>query len=946
MEARPNQAPMGMPQERKPQGPPGPPDQMHNSRSVERMILVLYTLHQISILALAYMQKWDSVEISLIFMTLAFSWLVFIGKYKNFHFRAGFALVMVYIALVIYSVHVGEITSSLLPLTSIAVLTGLYGFSDLTKISFITWAFLVLYHGPIMHHFEFGTIAASYEYGNPIANAFLAIFAVNFWVSKRKESGNRLMEVIERQKKTEKSKDEFLANLSHEIRTPINTISGMSELLLTETDSEKMRQEAKAIQLGSRNLMNVVRDIIDFSELISGNIEIIEDTYDVTSVINDIVRMTMAQKEDKPLEIIVDIDAKIPRKLLGDEKKIRRMVMYIIDNAIKFTNEGGVYIQIGARKEAYGVNLVFTVRDTGIGMSQKNQDKLFSVYNQADTSTRRAEGGIGLGLPIAQTIVHQMGGVITVKSKQGEGTIMRIAIPQRIIDEQPMVQFTDSEINQSIIYLDMEEYDSSIRDSYAELIQHISDSVPGKTTICRNLPELKRRTQNDQYDFVVTGYQEYLREKEYFDHLATKTAVTVIIDESEAKEEISSDIYVICRPLTILAVASIIQSTRCKQVDGIAKKHDKFIAPDAKVLVVDDNFMNIKVVEGLLKKYQVNVVYALSGIEAIEKAASRDYDFIFMDHMMPEMDGVEAMKRIRNMGGSYCTNVPIIALTANAVAGAREALIAEGFSDFVEKPIELAILEKTLLHNLPANKIQYLTDAKTAMSESQTIESMTEEKTEAHTVQPVSQSDSEAFFVKDLDMNTGMMYCGGEEAYKLILEEYARKGSKNWEDLARLFQEMDWKNYTIAVHAIKSSMLSIGAKELSEQAKALEFAGKAGDIDFIQKNHSEMLALLKQTIANIVEAVGMIDESESEEELLPEISEDEFEHLAIAFEDAMYDLDGVAMKQILEQLSQYSFYHQNLKQYLDPVAHKVEMADYMSAVEVVLHLRDKLKQEE
>ncbi len=897
-----------------------------NDRKIERLILVLYTIHQLSILLLAYREKWDSAIASLILITFVLNWAAFLGKYKTCHFRAGFSLIMVYTALTIYSVHSKDVTSALLPLTSIAVITGLYGYSDLTKYPFFVWALFVIYHGPVAHHFSVTTVEDVYNYSNPIGNTFLAILAVNIWVKKSNESRRSMMEVIERQKRAEKGKDEFLANLSHEIRTPINTISGMSEILLLEQDPIKLREEIYAIQTGSRSLMNAVRDILDFSELQSGKMEIAEDAYDVTSIINDIVRMTVAQKGEKNLEIIVDIDSKIPRTLFGDEKRIRRLIMNIIDNAIKFTNEGGVCIQFGARREDYGVNFLFTVRDTGIGMSQRTMEKLFTVYNQADSS--RQEGGIGLGLAISQMIVRQMGGVITVNSKQGEGTIMRVAIPQKIIDEQPIVLLEEGENNQVIAYLDMEQYDSSIRDACAKLMEHICNVIPGRAAICRNLSEMKRRTEKDRFDFAFTGLVEYRREKEFFDALSEKTSLVLIVDAMDGCEIDNPNIYMIQRPLTILSIASVMESARCKKNVVPKRKKSRFIAPDAKVLVVDDNLMNIKVVEGLLKKYRINVVHALSGMEALGKVASRDFDFIFMDHMMPEMDGVETMKRIRNLGGSYCSRVPIIALTANAAAGAREQLIAEGFNDFVEKPIELSILKKTILHNVPQNKIIYLDD---------------EEPQDAEESRDVLHS---GLFVKGLDMETGKMYCGGEKAYKLILEEFARKGDENWKDILRIYKEKDWAQYTIALHAIKSSMLSIGAKELSEKARALEEAGKAGDTAFIEANHEDMVQELKRVIENISAAVGKTQMRENTRELLPEISDEEFERRAIALEDAMYELDSLTMKEILAELENYSYCGKNLKDFLEPVVHKVEMADYMSAVEVVLHLRERLRREE
>lgn len=921
------------------------PNQGTIDRKAERLIFVFFTIHQLSILAFAYKEKWDFTVMTLIFISFVFGWVVFLRKDKSCHFRVGCSLAMVMATLMIYSVHSGEIVSALLPLTSIAVVTGLCGYSDLTKYPCLVWAALVIYHGPVARHFSITTMEDVYRYLYPIGNALLAILTVSFWVRKRNESCKRMMEVIDRQKRAEKGKDEFLANLSHEIRTPINTISGMSEILLQEKDPEKIKEEVYAIQSGSRNLMNIVRDILDFSEFQSGKLEIVEDVYDVTSIINDIVRMTVAQKAEKDLEIIVDIDSKIPSKLLGDEKRIRRLIMNIVDNAIKFTNEGGVYIQFGARREEYGVNFLVSVRDTGIGMSQKTMEKLYTVYNQADSSSRRQERGIGLGLAISQTIVHQMGGIITVKSKQGEGTVMRVAIPQKIIDDQPIVRLEEGENKQFIAYLDMEQYDSSIRDCYTELIEHICNAIPGKAAICRNLAQMKRRTEKDRFDFAVTGALEYRREKEYFDTLSEQTSLVIIADANDDCEIDNSNIYIIQRPFTILSIASVLESVRCKK-DAVTKKEKaRFIAPDAKVLVVDDNLMNIKVVEGLLEKYQIQVVYALSGIEALGKVASRDFDFIFMDYMMPEMDGVETMKRIRNLGGRYCSMVPIIALTANAVAGAREQLIAEGFNDFVEKPIELSTLKRVILHNVPQNKIIYLDEEKAQDPEKNNTIKETQLIEEKEAASP-KEASSGAFFVEGLDMKTGMMYCGGEEAYKIILGEFARKGDENWNNLLRMYREKDWKNYTIALHAIKSSMLSIGAKNLSEKAKALELAGKAEDIAFIRANHEDMIQELKHVIANICDAVGKTRMEEKSEELLPEISDEEFDRFTIAFEDAMYELDGVAMKEILSQLENYSYCGKNLKEHLKSVAHKVEMADYMSAVEVVLHLRDHLKREE
>ena len=247
--------------------------------------------------------------------------------------------------------------------------------------------------------------------------ALLVIEGVTYYLIRlRKATEAELLENITELEKAQRSKDDFMANVSHEIRTPINTISGMSEMVLREDISPTVRENVFDIQTAGRNLQSIVSDILDFSELESGKMELVEEPYNITSTINDIINMSLAKKGDKPIEIIVDCDASIPCNLLGDEIKLRRVVMNLVNNAIKFTNEGCVTISFGCRREAYGINLVVKVKDTGIGIEEENLEKLFTSFNQVDTKKNRMEGGIGLGLAIANAIVMKMGGFITVSS--------------------------------------------------------------------------------------------------------------------------------------------------------------------------------------------------------------------------------------------------------------------------------------------------------------------------------------------------------------------------------------------------------------------------------------------------------------------------------------------------------------------------------------------------
>jgi signal transduction histidine kinase/DNA-binding response OmpR family regulator len=862
---------------------------------------------------------------------------------KDMHFRAGFYLGMIMISETVYAYHATELTLVFVSFLSVIVITGLYGYADILTIPLVTFLVMVGYHILARGYLSVDTRLEFLSRILPPAGVLLTLFVVRFWVKKRNDSHQQLVKVISELQKTERRKDDFLANVSHEIRTPINTISGMSEILLLEDDPFKLKEDIQAIQVAGRNLMGVVSDILDFSELQSGEVDLAEEAYNITSTINDIINMTNALKNKKNLELVVDIDNQIPRSLLGDEKKIRRVILNLVSNAIKFTNEGGVSIVVGFRREDYGINLNITIADTGIGMEQKSVERLFSAYNQVDASRRRQNGGVGLGLAVSQAMVRSMGGVIRVKSRLEKGTTINVTIPQKVLDEEPIAQFEHSDDRRLMIYLDMEQFEMQyIRDAYSNMISNMVKHLGIQGHICRNLMELKRRVEREEYSHIFIGLSEYEQDTAFFAELAKKAHVVVVLEREEEKRLQSEELLCIYKPFYILPVISVLNGTTNTRKVNFLNYKKNFIAPDAHVLVVDDNAMNIKVVEGLLSKYQIRVTRALSGIEALEKIKDRCYDFVFMDHMMPEMDGVETFHRIRQMGGKYCETVPIVALTANAVAGARKMMLAEGFTDFMEKPVECSVLERMLRRLLPKDKIILVDEEAPALPEKQE--------------EPQPQKE-QRFAVGDLDVEQGMVYCGGQELYINILKEYAAKGSENWEPVEELFAKQDWKNYVIAVHAVKSSMLAIGAKPLSEMAKGLELEGKAEHIEYILEHHEEMIREYKRVIGEISEYFSADDSREdttgkADEETesgvqgkpeLPVLTEDAFDEAVIELEDAMYDLDGSQMLKILDRLGAYSYYGTPMKEALAPVHHKVEMSDFMSAVEAVLRLKDKIK---
>lgn len=952
-----------------------------DNRNMERLALFIYSIHHICILgtALVHHDTWSGWAPAVIVTLFLASWIVYIRKYQDMHRRIAQYSIMVLASLTIFSVHAQSIEENLLQFASIVIVMGVAGFSDYIYIALSYLAINVGYHLFVGGTVHISSLSDAYHLMIPIANTLLIIVMVFFWVNKRKVSASAMMRVISELKRAERSKDDFMANVSHEIRTPINTINGMSDILLQETEPSKMLEEIQAIQVAGNSLMGVVSDILDFTELQSGRVEVVNEPYNITSTVNDIINMTNGSKSRKQLEFIVDVDANIPKSLMGDEKKIRRVILNLLNNAFKFTNDGGVQLSVGFRRESYGINLLITVKDTGIGMDQKSVENLFSSYNQVDTGRTRKKGGIGLGLAISNSIVRAMGGVMSVKSQLGNGTTMCVAIPQKVIDDRPIVHIENPETIKILTYVDVERFAmSDVRDSYNNTLKNMALGLGVSWHNCRNLAEVKRRLEREDYTHLFLAMSEYQSDLEYFDELAKNMCVAVLFDRNDERKILNPNILQLYKPLCILSVMSVINGHRSIYEINRITHVKSFLAPGVEVLVVDDNLMNIRVVEGLLSKYEIHVTRALSGYEALEKIYDKKYDIIFMDHMMPEMDGIETMHRIRELGGSYCSTVPIVALTANAISGAREMLLAEGFNDFQEKPVEMSSLERLLLRTLPPERIVEL-DPEEAKEEESIINAAVENSLsmqnprqdtgisgnvtvkdvedfqgsrrenlqggstpeEAEMAEEMSEPE---FRVGDLDVETGMLYCGGRELYLNILREYAQKRQENYEPIQELFEQQDWKNYIIAVHAIKSSMYTIGAVPLSEMAKKLEMEGKAGNYEYILKNHGDMVQEYKRVIAEIAECPfvevpaweqGHVDK--------PDLSDSQFDEKAIAFENAMYALDGSLMLQIVEELSGYSYHGQDMGQELAAVYHKVEMSDYMSAVETLVKIKTKMR---
>lgn len=373
----------------------------------------------------------------------------------------------------------------------------------------------------------------------------------------------------EKIKKNAQFKSDFLANMSHEIRTPMNAIVGLSELLRSESISDKAREYAEQICSSSHDLLVIIDDILDFSRIEDGTMEIVPVDYDPHQLFRETVDMYSLGLSGKPVKMDLIISQDIPKKLHGDNARIRQILNNLISNAVKFTNEGRITIEASCENiDGRKLMLKLSVADTGVGIKDEDFEKIFESFSQADSTRARKAEGVGLGLTISQRLSRLMGGDIEVESEYGKGSVFRVLIPQEIVSAE-------------------------------------QTEVEGK-------------------------------------------------DDS-----------------------------------------DQLFLPDANILVVDDNTVNLYVAKKLLGLYGIKPVCVTSGKDAIKAVSKHEFDLVLMDYMMPEMDGIEATKIIREEYPAY-KDIPIIAFTANAVEEAREVLLKSGMDDFISKPVKGKELEELL----------------------------------------------------------------------------------------------------------------------------------------------------------------------------------------------------------------------------------------------------------
>ena len=625
------------------------------------------------------------------------------------------------------------------------------------------------------------------------------------------ETRNYIEEIKRVQKQAEQAniaKSAFLANMSHEIRTPMNAIIGLSDVIMEESRGRKVYEYACDIKASSRNLLSLINDILDLSKVEAGRMELVPVEYHLKTLVNEVLNMMDVVASQRGLMMESEFDMSIPCRYLGDEGRIKQILINILNNGLKFTEKGYVKITVaGMPGETEDVErLVFRIEDTGCGIRAEDIEGIFEDFRQVDSKRNRSVEGTGLGLSITKHFVNLMQGTIGVESVYGEGTTFTVEIPQKIVDSRPLSE------------------------------------VPERA--------------------------------------------------SQAEESL-----------------------------------EPFSVKDCTVLVVDDNTINRKVAGLRLQSYGLEIEEADSGPAAIELVRKKRFDIIFMDHMMPKMDGMEAARIIRKDCGENGRLPVMIALTANAMEGVRESFLANGFQDFLTKPLEIKPLHEALLKWIPEEK---------------RIEGKTQ--TEDELSDDAGYREFQNILIEGIDTDElAKRYPCSVEEYRELLQLYCLDGKRKPTHLRKLWEKRDYESYGIEVHGLKSASANIGAMNISNSAREHEMAVKRGEKTFVDSHISGLLSEYEELVEHISEFLHKSRETEDVKEKKQEMEQ---EDLLGKIKDALNSLENFRAKDCahkIEDIMQYRLkpdtegklkeIQEQLKLYEDDAAEQM-LRDLMKQIEM------------
>lgn len=530
-----------------------------------------------------------------------------------------------------------------------------------------------------------------------IASGIFGGLAVRYKIRIQQSEKEKADKLHSQMMKDYLGKDIFLINMSHEIRTPMNAIVGTVNLLLDQNVNDRVRDSVYNILNSCNALLSITNELMDISET-DNDTSLVTVRYDFYDMLMEIINMMSVRLMDSPVNLYVDISDTVPRFMYSDSVKIRQLIINILNNAIKYTKSGKIIFRINSEEiDEQNVTMFFEVEDTGIGIKDEHISKLFNVYErvqEGETDVRNTEG-TGLGLSICKETLDKLGGEIHVKSEFHVGSTFYFSFPQKAEPGVKLLNTTGNDKYKVLIYEKDEE-------SLCQL-QKVFEILKIEYKCPENDDEFESLILAHKYTHIFIAYERYMDCIKFLDNGIRDEKLVLI---SNISQTVSINRYgsIITRPAHALNIEAAITNQNNNYVHEIINKGG-FTCPNATILIVDDNLTNLTVASGLFKKYNASTITALSGKECLNVLEKQKVDIVFLDYMMPEMNGIDTLLKIREMDDAKFKTLPVIALTANVVSGAKEMFLQAGFDYYISKPIEVDRVERALKTFLPRDLI-------------------------------------------------------------------------------------------------------------------------------------------------------------------------------------------------------------------------------------------------
>ena len=753
------------------------------------------------------------------------------------------------------------------------------------------------------------------------APIFIIIFqTVNYDRTKRQLNESR--HIIETARF---NKSRFLANVTHEIRTPMNAIIGMNELILREDLNPEAMELAENIKESSNQLLKIINNVLEFSKLDSNRMELYPVKYDFRSLMTDIINAVSNEYAAENTEFIARIDPNIPRLLFGDSIRIKQIFMYLLFSTVHSLPHSRMLMEVSGEVD-HGTNTVMlscTISESGFGLSEVEIEAMLSAYTKYDSRQKSDYKGMGLELSICKEILELMGGSLSIKSVEGVGMSVNFELINYIIEDTPLVKVSPVGDYNILIYTKNIE-DQDIWVDILGQFQLYPNFVTGPNAF-RQAIENRRYTHIFIDDMFYPMLKDTIRSAQISDEIYVLTEAGSIYSDFD-------NCKILHKPMTCICVANALNNAWDASNYKVAQRKEAIIYPEGKIMIVDDSIVNLKVLEGMLQTFEINITRCKSGAEALDVLESDEFDMIILDQRMPEMDGIELLHLIRKLDNVNAM-IPILCATADFGPEVSRMLLNEGFQDYLAKPVRRFYLERMLRKYMPIElAVNIVLDEPADRDDN----SSADKKDGDGGAEQIQEKDP-----RIINFDLGLNNVGGlDEAFASVVNAYYREGLKKLELVPKLLNERDISNYVIEVHALKSSSAAIGAEGMSVRFRELEFAGKADNTEFIDSHTGPVLETFKDVLE--ITKQYLIDKGlfeSGEKDIMPEGEEVIYDP---AITDDLIDaLTNFNIKEAEEKVAAYvkTNYGSKVNELMRALKNCLDVFDYHKAKELLVEFK-------